>query len=293
MNTKKMIQRYAWLMTGVEREAAAGREPPQQVINEMNSLYSRASAMLSPAEQQQALAAVDSLKAQFHNQAEVETAKRSARDRRYYADQFSKEITGLDYDQMKLAAKGQKFARKGRKSVDPREYESTIANVAKMLGKPEMTRKEFEQISDRYEEIKGARSPEAAEEYLAGKFGAERAAQARTSLDAYERSGIAVAVGLAERRGQDTDHYVQPSEDLELRSQIADAWAEVASRDPHTREGLSSSALDPYIEEDTLHGDIARAMLKHEMADERAEREVYTPTEYEIEDEDHATLSAF
>ncbi|PLW69452.1 hypothetical protein [Pseudohalioglobus lutimaris] len=294
MNTQNLIQEYSYLLASIERQAAMGKEAPPQVLSRMNALYSRAAAMLSPAEQQQALQAVESLKAEHHAAFNAQESQAAAKQQGYYANKLAQDTVGLDWHQVEAAAKGKAFPRKGAGTGKIQAYERTVKQATQMLGKPNMTRKQFENTVARYDELNQARGEKQADDYLAKQFG-ERAQHAKQIITDYEKSGIGLKVGLAERRGMDTDHYVEPSEDLQMRAQIATAAAETALQDEGTRSYLTSSdSIDPdYLESEHMTGDIARAMQAHEMAAEQQEIENHSEAEYDIEDEEDVRIQSY
>jgi hypothetical protein len=278
-----MVQRYAYLMAGVEYSAARGEQPPEHVLHELNQLHAKAQAVLNPQEQALAMSAADSMKAEFLQQRAAQDAQTMARDRGFYADQLSRGLTGLSPDQLGAAKAGEKFPIKGR-GHDLPKVKANIEGILKGAGQ-DMSFAEFDRISDRVEEITlHGRDPK---QYLEKKFG-DKADQVHDLIDSYQSSGVSLSVGLAELRPGEGDHYVKPTEELQRKSEIADAWARSAAKDPNELKNLASGIDPAYTDpdNDTMQGDIARIFEAAEAVEATQERESYSPAEYAVEDSD-------
>jgi hypothetical protein len=293
MNVSDMISRYAFLMAGIEYGAARGQQAPISVMDEANRLYARASAMLSPQEQQMALRAVDSMKGQYLEQRMTQDAMAEARDAGYYRDKITKEATGgLSPDQLAAAIRGEPYAVKGSKpALDPDGANEAAKRMGSYLG-ADLDLKKLTRISEAISEKRAVgRSDKDINKYLESKFPG-KAADALKMIDSFQDSGAELMLGLQECRGDvaEPDYVVEPDSDTQLRAQIADAWAKDVAEDPKALAEIASGGIsDEYMESDFRHGDIARAMRDAELAEEKAEREAYQPPTYNVEEQANGT----
>lgn len=250
---QQMVQRYAYLATGCERASAAGRQPPQQVVQEMNRLYSRAQAMLTPQEQQHAVQAVETLMAQHHQQAEIQSAQREANASHYHRDQLAKELTGMTADQLLAAKDGKKIPTKGSR-FRPDAAKAQVMHTLKQAGY-NLSYTEFQKLADKYNESKGARGSEAAIRHLSGH--GDKAEELANVIEGFSKSGLDMAIGLQDRRGYDKDSYREVTDDEQLRAQIADAWAREAAHDEGSMESITQKYDPAYLEDEHMTGDIS------------------------------------
>ena len=141
------------------------------------------------------------------------------------------------------------------------------------MGK-EMTPAQFTRLVDQHEQTFLSRGHDGADKYLARKFG-NKAAEVKAMITGYNESGLPLTMGIIEKRGgQGKDHYAQPTEETVMRSEIAEAFADTASKDHHTREALVESEISAeYLESPEIHGDFARAFAAHDSAVDKLERE--------------------
>lgn len=279
-NISQMVQRYALLLAGSERARAQGLPIPPRVANEMNRLYSRAQSMLTPVEQQQAMNAVNTLKAQHHQRMDIQASVKDANAKRYFQDQTAKELTGMTVDQLNEARHGRKVPVKGS-DYKPDRVKESVERQFKQFGMP-MNFKQFRKLAADVEDMKlHGRNTDA---YLKDKFGGKWTL-VKDVMDDYDAQGVELRLGLAEKRGVAKDTLRQPSEEEQRKAQLAHAWATSATRDEDSRDAIVKSYDTAYLEDDGIQGDVARAMLQVEM------KENGSPADYEGENYDQEELA--
>lgn len=268
MLTNEMIQNYAQLKAQAELLATRGQMLPPEGQQMMDRIYSYAQATLTPSEQQQALAVVDSLTAQHHQQFMQEQAQADARAMEQAQNRMTTELTGgvlTEGHQLAPAARGEKIQRHGKNAVNMPMHDSTIADMMRSLDKPEWGVKDFNRVLDRHEELRLNRDPEAADAYLQRTFG-EHADSARDIVKSYNQSGLGLAVGLQERRGGFEEDFMEDTpEETQRRAQLTSAMLNSASENEDDMEFLADSQFtETYLERDDSLGDVARAWVANE-----------------------------
>lgn len=274
-NVQDLIARHAYITAGMQRARAAGAQIPQHIIEEHQRIEARAQASFTPHELSQAQAASQSMQAQYLQQADFQSAQRDARDKGYYAEQLSKDLTGMTPDQVLAAQAGTPIAVKGSKRTP---YKDNLAKMLKSQG-VDMSYDQFLKVADRVEELNGAGKSPAS--YLQGKF-KDKAQAVWDLVGGFHHSGVGIELGI---RGDDKpDYLVQPSDELQRRSQIAHSMAQSATRDKDDRDFVTSGIDPSYLESDTSQGDVARAFAKHEAEENHEERMNYESPSYELTD---------
>lgn len=270
-NIQNMIARHSWLTAGIKRCSITGQRVPPQVRAELQRIEARAQAMLSPQELQGALQASQTMQAQHIHQAELQAAAQEANHRVAAGDALAKEMTGFDQGQIESIRRGEKYTVKSE-GPNIAEGDAKLRAMLTGVGKKDMTRKQFDRLSDRYEEVKGVRGDGAAAAWAKRNFG-DKAPQGVAMIEAWQESGLGLQMGLAERRGGAApDEEVEPSERDTLRATIAHEWVTKAKDDEQVRDSIieDGAITDEYMESDEIHGDIARAMAECESKEEES-----------------------
>lgn len=271
-----LVARHAYLTAGIQRTYAMGKQPPAHIIQELQRLESRAQATMTPMEVQQALQASQTMQAHYLQEHDAQAAMRDANNKGYFAEQLSKDLTGMTPDQLIAAKSGQLIPVKGKRSVD---YKANLRNMLQQNGLGNVPYEKFVKVADRVEEIKGAgKSPS---DYLKQAFG-NKAAAAESLIGAFHISGIGIELGISGE--PEADRFEKPTEELQRRTTIADAWARKAMGDKNDFQTITQNIDPTYLENDGIQGDVARAMQKHDMEDQAQERANYTAPEYDIAD---------
>ena len=273
MNNQQMIQRYAYLMTGIERANARNQRVPPKVLHEVQRIEAKAQAVMTPQEVQYALTAANSLRAQYHAQAELSEARRGADQQYRNMEQMAQEM-GTTVDQFRAARAGKPVPVRGAR-FRPNKAKAEIERAAKGLG---LTFKQLDKIADTVEEKRLAGKDY--DGYLKGKFG-KHYAQGKALVEGYQESGIGIALGLADRVGvQDKDYTYEPNERDILRAEIQDAWLGEVERGSGEFSGGGISK--DYLQSEHITGDIARAFAVHDTGPE------VNTNDYEFEETAHA-----
>jgi len=273
---QNLIARHAFIRAGMQRDHIAGRRTPLHIQQELQRIEAKAQAMYTPMELQQAIAASTTMQAQYLQQHDARAAMQDATAKSFYADKLAKDLTGLTADQLLAAKAGKPIPMQGKGKVT---YKDNLRQLMQANGLPEMPFEKFAKVAERVEEIELAgRDPG---DYLREKFGA-KAAAAHTVIGGFNRSGIGIEMAL--RGDPEPDHYVKPTDDLQRKATIADAWARKAAGDKADFDSLTTDIHPSYLESDTSQGDVARSFHKHEMEELAKERASYTPASYDIDE---------
>lgn len=271
-----LIARHAWLKAGIQRTYAMGQRPPAQAIQELQRIESRAQASMTPMEVQQALNASQAMQAQYLNQHDANSAMRDANNKGFFAEQLSKDLTGMTPDQLVAAKNGQLIPVKGKGQTP---YKQNLANMLKQAGLGDVPYEKFVKVADRVEETKAAGKDPLP--MLRQAFG-KRAEAAESLIGAFHISGIGIEIGISGE--PDKDHFEKPTEELQRRTEIADAWARSAMGDKNDFQTITQKIDPTYLENDGIQGDVARAMQKHDMEDQAQDRAGYSAPTYDIAD---------
>ena len=172
--------------------------------------------------------------------------------------------------------RGEKYPVKGN-AHEPKGAKAKVEYFLKEMG-VDMNYGQFDKFINRLDEITAHRGPEAGQKLIKEKFGA-KAAHASDMISAFNESGLGLKIGLADRRGTHGDSLVEPTADEVRRAQIADAWLS----DKESRGQLASDIDPAYLENEHMQGDVARAWVQHERAQENEEIDKYEPEHYEVE----------
>lgn len=290
-----MVQRYATIMAMHERAAARGQRLPQEFYSEADGIRAHAQGILNPGELQQAMQAVNTIKAQMHRSLDVQAAQEHQQQVEFYNDRMHQDLTGYRPHQFQQVLKGEKYpvAPTGKR-WNKKQADSWAAYMTRGLtkdGQP-LSYKQFAKVIDHYNDIKSVHGPDQARKHLAKRYG-EKAAAFESFIDHWNRSGTGLQAEMLSRldeRGQlDKDHYEQPAQGEQRRAQILDAWMDRAKHDKHDRKALnySDELVHEYATErkdGDMQGDIARAMLKLESEELVEARQDYQPEYYNEED---------
>ena len=268
MIDEQTLQQYAALKVQAEREAAHGRMLSPEQQQWMDSTYARAASTLTPQEQAQALAVIDSLSAQYHQYYAHQDAQRDADQMIRYQDQVTRDLTGnqlTDAHQLAPAARGEKILRRGKGGIDPTTYKDTLTGMMQSLGKEDWTDKDFNRVVNRHDELKLSRGEEAAQSYLNRTFGSEHGEAAADMVKSFDESGVGMLYELEKRRGgYDADYEDDVSPDEERRAQLVTSALKDASETPEDNFLTNDEFADNYLEREDSLGDVAAAWVQHE-----------------------------
>jgi hypothetical protein len=294
MNLHIAVPRYAYLKAISQRAQAAGQHVDPQVHLEMQRLESAAAATLTPQELAQVGAGVDVLTAQHIQNFEVQAATRDAQKQGHFLEKISQETMGMSSDQMAAAIRGESkipVKGKGLRAKQAKEnFSQKINQEAKRLGYEgkDLTYNRWLQIVDKYTEKRDMRSPEVGRQYLEGLF--KHVDAAESMIKGFENSGVDLRIGIAEKRGEDTDHYREVTEDEQRRATLVDAYAREAQKDSKTMDSMVDGISDEYLESDHIWGDVARAWVDAEAQETDEAVENYAPPQYDEEELQHAAI---
>lgn len=270
------IARHAYIRAGIQRDHIQGRRTPQHILQELQRIETKAQAMYTPQELQQAMAASTAMQAQYLQRADIQSAQREANTRGFYADQLAKDLTGMTADQIAAVRAGNAMPVKGKGKTP---YKENLRGMLYNAGLGDVPYEKFLKVADRVEEIKMAGKDPTS--YLKQHFG-QKADTAGSLIGAFHISGIGIEVGISGE--PEADHYEKPTEDLQRRTEIADAWARKASDNPADFQSITSRIDQSYLESDTSQGDVARAFAKHEADQDAQDRASYSAPTYEIDE---------
>ena len=256
-----VIRRHAQLSCAIKHHVSNNRPVPSHLTNELQRLESKAAATLTVQQQQSAMRASQALQAQMFHQRDVQAAQRQAKDKEFFLNHAAKQGTGYDLAQL------QQIKQTGKVTERPKFYagraRERVTALAKRLN-PNLSLKQWEDIAERFQEMRDLDKDPSA--YLKSKFG-DRAAEAAGALQAFNDSGIEFAYKLS--KDEDVTHELSQDERQNL-----DLRAEAAMQNPEAwNDPIDPSYTDP--ENDTLQGDVARAMEKLEFEQMAEERESY------------------
>lgn len=261
---EKLVERHAQLVTGIKRCIADGKQPPAKAIHELNRIESRAQAMLTTREMQQAMAASRSLQAQYYHQAEQKRAVSEARDQEFFQRKLTKDWTGYTPEQIA------EIQKTGHYTVQPKfNAEATKKRIEKMVKAidPSMTFAKFDALATEVDEarnhgrtanLKRFKNPE----------------KLLKAVEGYLDSGAYLPTNLANERPR----TYQVDEQDRLRLDIATNIATAAMHGNEEAQEAIRDEIDPaYTSEEnqSLQGDIARAMQTCEMREMAEERSSY------------------
>lgn len=256
-----VIRRHAQVSCAIKHFVSNGKRPPQHLTNELQRIETKARATLTSQQQMSAMRASETLQAQMLHTRDVQAAQRDAKNKEFFLNKAAKAGTGYDLGQL------QQIKQTGKVTIRPKFHagraKEAVTELAKGL-KPDITLGQWENIAERVQEMRDlGKDPSA---LLKKNFG-DKAAEAANAIDAFNSSGIEMAYKL--NKADDVTVELSQDERHEL-----DLRAEAAMKDPEAW----SDRIDPAYtseENDTLQGDIARAMEKVEFEQMAEERESY------------------
>ena len=253
----QLVQRYAQLSVIADKCRAQNLAIPRGVQTEMQHIYSTAQATLTPLEQQQAVRAVESFRAQAYGNLKAQAAYQQESQAMHYRDKIAKGLSGMTVDQVQAAKQGKKYVQRGSKFNPNVTKQKIVGMVQRATGK----KLSFDKI---YEHSCALESEPDKLGYLKLHFG-NKAQQMEGFFKGFEDSGAGIQIKLTEKRYSE-DEYVEPSDDEVLRAQVTDAVA------VNMNEGVADWAVrdidQAYMADEGSLGDVARAMAKVGFDDE-------------------------
>ena len=245
----QLVQRYAQLSVIADKCRAQNLAIPNGVQTEMQHIYSTAQATLTPMEQQQAVRAVESFRAQAYGNLKAEVAYKAESQAMHYRDKIAKGLSGMTVDQVQAAKQGQKYVQRGSK-FNPNVTKQKIISMAKQASGKDMS---WDKIYEHSCAIENERDKLT---YLRQHFG-DKAQHMEGFFRGFEESGAGIQIKLTEKRYSE-DEYVEPTKDEVLRAQVTDAVA------VNMNEGVADWAVrdidQAYMADEGSLGDVARAM---------------------------------